>query len=487
MKLLKNILYHVRMEAVQGSTQMAITHASADSREIKKDGLFIARRGTHADGHDYIDSVIAQGAAAIICESMPSTLAAGVTYVQVKNSAAAYGQVAANWFDRPADSMKVVGVTGTNGKTTVATLLYNLFQQAGHKCGLLSTVKVCINNEEQAATHTTPDAWMIQSHFAAMRDVGCRFAFMEVSSHGLAQHRTEGIDFSGAIFTNISRDHLDYHKDMNDYVAAKKKLFDDLGRDAFALVNIDEKHGETMIMDCDARVFTYALERPADYKARILERLASGTHISLNNRECWLQLIGDFNVYNAMAIYGTACALEIPEDEAMQALSALKSVDGRFQRIPGPKGILGIVDYAHTPDALANVLNTLKSLKQGDQRIITVVGCGGDRDKGKRPQMASISADLSDYSIFTADNPRTEDPEQILRDMEAGLDPIQKKQCITISDRAAAIKLACQQAQPGDLILVAGKGHETYQEIQGVRHDFDDRKHLIEQLTELHA
>ena len=474
MKLLKDLLYGIRLLDVQGSTQVAVDGVVTDSRAVRKGVLFVAIRGTNQDGHDYLAQASDSGAICILCEKLPDNVFPHITYVQVPNSAEAYAWLAANWFERPAEKLKVIGVTGTNGKTTTATLLYQLYQNSGHKAGLLSTVRIAIHTKEIAATHTTPDAWVLQKHLRDMVDAGCKYAFMEVSSHGLVQHRVTGIPFAGAIFSNISRDHLDYHETMDAYVGAKKLLFDGLSSQAFAVVNLDDKHGETMLLDCRAKAITYALKRAADIKARILESHLSGTLISMNQQECWMHLIGEFNVYNAAAIYGAATALGMPADEALQGISALHSVDGRFQRVEGPKGIFGIVDYAHTPDALENILRALQSFRKANQRIVTVIGCGGDRDKGKRPQMAQIAADMSDYVVLTSDNPRTENPATILKDMEAGLDPVQKRRCITLEDRAQGIKLACQSAQPGDIVLVAGKGHEKYQDIQGIKHPFDD-------------
>lgn len=487
MKLLKDILFGLRLQEVLGSTQMAVDAVTSDSRAVRKDFLFVAIRGTASDGHQYIEGAVKAGACAIVCEALPEQISEHVTYIQVPNSHQAYALLAANWHGRPADHMQVVGVTGTNGKTTTATLLYQLYAHRGVKAGLISTVRIVIHQKEIPATHTTPDAWILQKHLADMAAAGCKVVFMEVSSHGLIQHRVAGIPFAGAIFSNISRDHLDYHETMDAYVAAKKLLFDGLSSKAFALVNSDDKHGETMLLDCAAKPITYALRRAADIKVRVLESHLNGTLISMNQRECWMHLIGEFNAYNAAAIYGAATALGMPADEALQGISALQSVDGRFQRVQGPKDLVGIVDYAHTPDALENVLQTLQAFRQGSQRILTVVGCGGDRDKGKRPQMAQIAADLSDYVILTSDNPRSETPSDILRDMEAGLDPVQKRRCITVEDRAQGIKLACQHAQPGDIILVAGKGHEKYQEIQGVKHPFDDVAVLKSTLKDVHA
>lgn len=485
MKLLKNLLYGVRLIDVQGSTNLAVESVTSDSRKVRPDSLFVAVRGTNSDGHDFLDQAIAAGAKVLVVEALPANPSSGATWVVVGDGAEAYALIACSWFDHPSHDMKVVGVTGTNGKTTTATLLYHMLINRGIKTGLISTVKVCVHTSEEPATHTTPDAWILQGHLARMRDAGCKVVFMEVSSHGLVQHRVAGLKFTGGVFTNISRDHLDYHETMDNYVAAKKMLFDGLGSDAFALVNSDDKHGETMLLTCGARKLTYALKRPADIKVKILESHLQGTLLSINQRECWSQLIGAFNAYNMAAMYGVAVELGIPADEALQALSAVRSVDGRFQKVAGPDQRMGIVDYAHTPDALENVLKTLQELNQGAQQIITVVGCGGDRDKGKRPEMARIAADRSTKAILTSDNPRSEDPEAILDDMEAGLDPVQKRRTLRITDRTQAIKLAVQLANPGDVILVAGKGHETYQEIAGIKHPFDDVATLKAQFNTL--
>ena len=474
MKLLKNLLYGVRLVDVQGSTNLAVESVTSDSRKVRPDSLFVAVRGTHSDGHSYLPQAIAAGAKAIVVEEVPADAAPGVTWITVASSSEAYARIACSWFDQPSQGMTVVGVTGTNGKTTTATLLYHMLMHRGVKTGLISTVKVCVNSAEEPATHTTPDAWVLQGHLARMRDAGCKVVFMEVSSHGLVQHRVTGLKFAGAVFTNISRDHLDYHETMDNYVAAKKLLFDGLGSEAFALVNSDDTHGETMLLDCAARTRTYALKRPADIKVKILESHLQGTLLSINQRECWSQLIGAFNAYNMAAMYGVAVELGIPADEALQALSAVRSVDGRFQKIAGPDNRIGIVDYAHTPDALENVLKTLQDLNQGAQQIITVIGCGGDRDKGKRPIMAGIAADRSTNAILTSDNPRDEEPATILAEMEAGLSPDQRARVLTIADRAQAIKSALMLAQAGDIVLIAGKGHEKYQEIKGVRTHFDD-------------
>ncbi len=487
MKLLKDIIFGLRLQEVVGSTQVAIDSVTGDSRVVRKDTLFVAIRGTHRDGHNYIEVAAERGACAILCEMLPQTLHPHITYLQVPDTHHAYALLAANWFGRPAEQMQVVGVTGTNGKTTTATLLYQLYSHRGVKAGLISTVRIVVHGKEFPTTHTTPDAWVLQKYLAEMVAAGCKVVFMEVSSHGLSQQRVAGIPFAGAIFSNISRDHLDYHETMDAYVAAKKMLFDGLSPKAFALVNSDDKHGETMLLDCAARPITFALKRAADIKVRVLESHVNGTLISMNQRECWMHLIGVFNAYNAAAIFGAATALGMPADEALQGISALHSVDGRFQRVQGPQDIVGIIDFAHTPDALQNVLHTLQSFRKGAQHIITVVGCGGDRDAGKRPQMAQIAADLSDYVILTSDNPRTEEPSAILRDMEAGLDSVQKRRCITVEDRGQGIKLACQHAKSGDIILVAGKGHEKYQEIQGVKHPFDDVAVLKSTLKDVHA
>ena len=391
--------------------------------------------------------------------------------------------MAANFYDNPSEKLKLIGVTGTNGKTTVATLLYELFQQLDQKSGLISTVKNRVGKKEIPATHTTPDQLTLNRLLAEMVKEGCKYAFMEVSSHGLDQDRVAGLRFAGGIFTNITHDHLDYHKTFNNYLRAKKRLFDLLPADAFALLNADDKHSVIMTEHCKAKVETYALRNPADYKVKIIESQIDGMLLQVNEQEFWTRLIGGFNAYNISAIYAVAVIMGLDKLQVLTALSTLKAVEGRFQYIKSKDGKLGIVDYAHTPDALANVLQTINEVNNGKGKVITVVGCGGDRDKAKRPEMAGIAARNSQQVILTSDNPRSEDPEDILNEMEAGLDPVQKKRSLRITDRAQAIKTACQLAQPGDIILIAGKGHETYQEIKGVRHPFDDMQQLLENLN----
>ena len=486
MKLLKDLLYGVRIKELVGSTQIAIEGVCYDSRKVCKNSLFIAIPGTQVDGHQYIAAAIDGGAIAILCERMPEKLVPGVNYIQTNDAAFALSAVAANWYDHPSEKLKVVGVTGTNGKTTVATLLHTLFSELeGDKCGLLSTIAVKIGREILPATHTTPDALAVQKHIRAMVDAGAKYCFMEVSSHALVQHRVSHVDFDVAVFTNITRDHLDYHGDMNSYIAAKKLLFDGLKPGAVALYNEDAKHGETMVQDTKGRVRTYALKHPADYKVKIMERRFDGMLLSLNDQECWTRIMGDFNAYNLAAIYGVGVELGRDPLQLLTAISLLKPVDGRFQSLQG-KGITAIVDYAHTPDALENVLKTIGDLNQNSHQIITVVGAGGDRDKGKRPQMAHIAAKMSNRVVLTSDNPRSEEPKAILADMESGLSPDQKKRVLTIEDRAQAIKTALMLAEEGDIVLIAGKGHEKYQEIQGVRHPFDDVAHVQNFLNDAH-
>ena len=454
-----------------------------DSRLAKPGCLFFALPGAKSDGTQFIAQAVERGAAAVVAEHSVSEK--DCPLVLVDNARAAMADISAEFYGHPDRDLKCVGITGTNGKTTTAYLVKHIFDSVGFHSGLIGTVKYIVAGEERPATHTTPESIDLQQMLAEIRDTGGRSVAMEVSSHALVQNRVRGMEFDAAIFTNLTQDHLDYHETMDNYVAAKKMLFDGLGSEAFALVNSDDTHGETMLLDCAARTRTYALKRPADIKVKILESHLQGTLLSINQRECWSQLIGAFNAYNMAAMYGVAVELGIPADEALQALSAVRSVDGRFQKIAGPDNRIGIVDYAHTPDALENVLKTLQDLNQGAQQIITVIGCGGDRDKGKRPEMARIAADRSTKAILTSDNPRSEDPEAILDDMEAGLDPVQKRRSLRISDRAQAIKLAVQLANPGDVILVAGKGHETYQEIAGVKHPFDDVATLKAQFNDL--
>ena len=474
MKLLKDLIYGVRLTEVIGSTQIAIESICHDSRKASKNALFIAVPGTQVDGHLFIDKAIELGAIAIICERLPEHIAEGVHYVQTNDSAFALSAVAANWYENPSREMKVIGVTGTNGKTTVSTLLFNLFSQLeGELCGLLSTIDVKIGRESIPSTHTTPDAAKVQHHMRDMVNAGVKYCFMEVSSHALVQHRVAHVDFDIAIFTNITRDHLDYHGDMNSYIKAKKMLFDMLKSDAVAIYNDDVKHGETMVQDTKAIKRSYSLKYPSAYKGKILERQFSGMLLTINEQECWTRILGDFNAYNLCAAYATAIELGKDSLQTLTTLSLLTPVEGRFQTILG-KGITAIVDYAHTPDALHNVLSTIKTINEGHGKVITVVGCGGNRDKGKRPEMAQIAAQNSHTLILTSDNPRDEDPIDIIADMAEGLSPDLKRHSLEIIDRKQAIKSAIMLAEEGDIVLIAGKGHEKYQEIKGQRFDFDD-------------
>lgn len=483
MKLLRDILYRVGLEEVFGATNIAITSVAFDSRKVEKHSLFVALSGTEVDGHDYISLAIEAGAIAIVCERVPETAVEKVTYIKVNNSKTALGFIAANFYNNPSQELKLIGVTGTNGKTTVATLLYELFQNLDKKSGLLSTVKIKIGKEEHPATHTTPDQLSINKYLRLMVDAGCKYAFMEVSSHGLDQERVAGLHFVGAAFTNITHDHLDYHKTFNNYIRTKKRLFDALPSTAFALLNADDKHHVVMTEHCKAKVQTFGLRNPADFKTKIIEAQIDGMLLKINEHEFWTRLIGNFNAYNITAVYAIAILLGQDQLQVLTTLSTMHSVRGRFEYLKAKNGTLGIVDYAHTPDALQNVLETIADVNSAKVQVITVVGCGGDRDRTKRPEMARIAADMSNRVLLTSDNPRSEDPEAILDEMEAGLNPVHKAKTLRITDRAQAIKAACQLAQPGDIILVAGKGHETYQEIKGVKHAFDDMQHLAENLN----
>ncbi len=485
MKRLKDILYKVSLEAVHGATDVAISKIEFDSRKIELDAVFVAIRGTLSDGHDYIEKAISLGARVIICEIFPTALHDNVTYIQVADTNEALAFLAANYYDNPADKIKLVGVTGTNGKTTIASLLYQLFKKAGYKVGLLSTVKIMVDADEFKATHTTPDSLTLNYYLDQMVQNGCEFCFMEVSSHGIHQKRTAALEFAGGVFTNLSHDHLDYHNTFAEYRDVKKVFFDQLSKSAFAITNGDDKNGSIMLQNTKAKKITYALKSYADYKAQILENQLSGLLLKINENEVWVKLIGSFNAYNLLAIFAVAVELGIEKVEALRLLSELESVSGRFQFIVSNTKITAIVDYAHTPDALENVLQTIGDIRTKNEQLITVVGCGGDRDTSKRPIMAAIAATLSDKAIFTSDNPRTEDPEAIIQEMEKGVAPQDYKKTLSILDRKQAIKTACQLANPNDIILIAGKGHETYQEIQGVRYDFDDLKTVTELLQQL--
>ena len=482
MKILKDILYKVAIAAVQGSTEVAINNIEFDSRKVSLNDVFVAIKGTQSDGHEFIEKALSLGASVIICEEFPEKIVVGVTYIQVKNSSSALAFMAANYYEEPSKKLKLVGVTGTNGKTTITTLLYQMFKKAGYKVGLLSTVKIMVDEQEFKATHTTPDSLTLNYYLDEMVSQGVDYCFMEVSSHGIHQKRTEGLTFVGGVFTNLSHDHLDYHASFAEYRDVKKSFFDGLTKDAFAITNADDKNGAVMLQNTKAKKFTYALKSFADYKARILENQITGLQLKINDKEVWVKLIGDFNAYNLLAIYGVALQLGLDELEVLRLLSELESVAGRFQYFISESGVTAIVDYAHTPDALENVISTINSIRTNNEQLITVVGCGGDRDKLKRPVMAQIASSLSDKVIFTSDNPRSENPEDILAEMEKGVEPHNYKRTVTILDRKQAIKTACQMAQPKDIILIAGKGHETYQEIKGVRHDFDDLKIVKEML-----
>ena len=485
MSILKDILYKVTIEAVHGSTDLAIKKIEFDSRKVSNNDVFVAIKGSLSDGHQFIDKAISLGAAAVVCEDLPATLLENITYVKVQNSNQALSYLAANYYNNPSQKLKLIGITGTNGKTTIASLLFQMFKKAGYKVGLLSTVKIMVDEVEYKATHTTPDSLTINQYLDEMVEVGCEFCFMEVSSHGIHQKRTESLHFEGGVFTNLSHDHLDYHDTFAEYRDVKKSFFDNLPKSAFAITNVDDKNGVVMLQNTVARKRTYALKTYADFKAQVLENQLSGLVLKINNDEVWTKLIGSFNAYNLLAIYGVALELGIESNEALRLLSELESVSGRFQFIISESKITAIVDYAHTPDALENVLKTIEDIRTKNEQLITIVGCGGDRDKTKRPIMANIAASLSDKAIFTADNPRTENPQTIIEEMEAGVEGQYFKKTISILDRKQAIKTACQMANSGDIILIAGKGHETYQEINGVRHDFDDMQIVQELLKQL--
>ena len=482
---LKDILWKVAIEAVHGSTDVAIEKMEFDSRKVSENDVFIAIRGSISDGHEFIETATNKGAIAIICDVFPEIIIAGITYIKVNNTNKAMAFMAANYFDNPSQKLKLIGITGTNGKTTIASLLFQLFQKAGYKTGLLSTVKIVVDTNEYKATHTTPDSISINHYLNEMVNAGVDYCFMEVSSHGIHQKRTEGLHFSGGVFTNLSHDHLDYHATFSEYRDVKKSFFDHLPKTAFALSNIDDKNGAVMMQNTNAKKRTYALKTYADYKAQILENQLSGLLLKINDSEVWVRLIGTFNAYNLLAIYGTAVELGMESLEVLRLLSELESVSGRFQYVVSNGKITAIVDYAHTPDALENVLKSINDIRTKNEQLITVVGCGGDRDKTKRPIMADIASDLSDKIIITSDNPRTENPETIIEEMERGVAPQNFKKTVSITDRKQAIKTACQLAQANDIILIAGKGHETYQEINGVRHDFDDMKMVKEMLDQL--
>ncbi|WP_343668633.1 UDP-N-acetylmuramoyl-L-alanyl-D-glutamate--2,6-diaminopimelate ligase [Chitinophaga sp.] len=481
MKTLRDILYNVNIVAVKGSTDTAVNALNIDSRAIKPGDAFIAIRGVHADGHLFIDKAVQNGAIAVICEELPAQTAENVVYVQVSSSTTAAGMIAGNFYDNPSHKVQLVGVTGTNGKTTIATLLFKLFSALGYHCGLLSTVQNQIGDKIVPATHTTPDPIHLNALLADMVNDGCDYVFMEVSSHAIHQQRIAGLKFAGGIFSNITHDHLDYHKTFDEYIRVKKSWFDGLPATAFALTNLDDKRGNVMLQNTKAKKQTYSLRTVADFKGKILENNLTGLIMMINETEVHFRLIGEFNAYNLLAVYGAATLLGQDKALVLQALSNLSGAEGRFDYIVSPhQRIIGIVDYAHTPDALLNVLATIKNLRKGNEQVITVVGCGGDRDTAKRPVMAEVAVERSDRVILTSDNPRSEDPNEIIRQMEAGVPVHLKKKVLSITDRKEAIKTAISLANPEDIILIAGKGHEKYQEIQGVKHPFDDKQVLEE-------
>lgn len=475
---LQDLLYKVNINRISGNIDIEIDEIIFDSRQAAKGKVFVAIPGTRNDGHQFIPQVIAQGISAVVCEVLPEELLEDVVYVQVHNSARSLSLMAINFYDNPASKMTVIGVTGTNGKTTIATLLHTLFTNAGYKTGLLSTVVNKIGKREITATHTTPDAIQLNGLLAEMVEKGCSHCFMEVSSHAIVQQRVADIAFAGGIFTNLTHDHLDFHLTFDAYLQAKKSFFDLLDRNAFALVNIDDRNGKVMVQNTRAKAVTYALRRPADYQGKILENQFEGLKMLINGKEIWCSLVGTFNAYNLLAIYATARLSGLSEEEALTHLSALTPVHGRFEYVRSPEGILAIIDYAHTPDALKNVLETINNILQGSGKIITVVGAGGDRDHSKRPQMARIATRLSGITVLTSDNPRSEDPGKILQEMAEGVEVNKKRNTLQILDRREAIKTACTLAVAGDVVLVAGKGHETYQEVMGVRSHFDDREEV---------
>lgn len=481
-KSLNDILYKVNLTSVSGNMSRQVNSVCFDSRKVNEGSLFVAVRGTQVDGHGFIEKAIELGAIAIICEEMPILPHPDVTYVEVKNSSAALGVIASNFYDNPSSKIKLIGVTGTNGKTSTVTLLFKLFKSMGHSVGLLSTVENRINEEVIPSTHTTPDQISLNELLASMVQKGCQFAFMEVSSHAIDQNRIAGLEFSGAVFMNISHDHLDYHGTFDKYIEAKKKLFDGLSSSAFALVNQDDKRGPIMLQNCKAKHATFGLKFLTDYKARVITNSYQGLELDINGKNVWFRLIGKFNAYNLLAAYAVSDLLDEDDEETLMMLSSLETAPGRFEVVDPTSDIMALVDYAHTPDALENVMQTIDGIRTGNESVITVLGCGGDRDKAKRPVMASIAVKWSNKVIFTEDNPRNEDPRGILNDMLGGVGKSYVKKTLVIQDRREAIKTACSMAEVGDIILVAGKGHENYQEVKGVRHYFDDRLILKEML-----
>ncbi|GAB3645561.1 UDP-N-acetylmuramoyl-L-alanyl-D-glutamate--2,6-diaminopimelate ligase [Echinicola sediminis] len=486
MKTLKDILYKVSLTSSTGNMDVEVKDIVFDSRKVVAGASFVAVAGTQVDGHGFIAKAIEAGATSVVCEKLPEQLDKGITYVQVVNSTKALGEMASNFYGKPSSKMKIVAVTGTNGKTTCVTLLHRLFMELGYVTGMLSTVENKINEKVIPATHTTPDSVAINKLMAEMVKAGCTHCFMEASSHAIVQERMAGLQLEGAVFTNISHDHLDYHGTFDEYIKAKKKLFDELPKAAFALVNADDKRGMVMLQNTKARKQTFGLKYPTDFKAKVLSNTLQGLELDINGKQAWFRLIGEFNAYNISGVLGTAVLLGEEEEEVLMQLSKIKGAQGRFDQLE-VGGITAIVDYAHTPDALENVLKTIQGVRTGGEKVITVVGCGGNRDKAKRPIMAKIATEMSDKVVLTSDNPRDEEPMDILRDMEAGVNPVSLKKTLVIADRREAIKTACVMAERGDIILVAGKGHETYQEIKGVKHPFDDFKTVKELIQLIHT
>ena len=480
MKQLTNILNNASITEIIGNKDIVIDNITFDSREIKKNCMFIAVKGTKSDGHNFIDQTIEKGAICIVCETLPLKINKNITYVLVKDSSYTLGIIASNYYDSPSKQLNLIGITGTNGKTTTVTLLYNLFKELGYIVGLLSTISNKINDKEYPATHTTSDALQINSMLRNMVDSGCSYCFMEVSSHAIVQNRIAGIQFKGAIFSNITHDHLDYHGTFAEYIKAKKLFFDYLPKDAFALVNVDDKNGLVMLQNTKAKKYTYSIKNIADYKCKIIENNLTGLYINLDGIEVFSKLVGTFNAYNITAVYAAAILSGADKIDVLRIISNLNAAEGRFEYIKSKDNIIAIVDYAHTPDALANVLSTISAIRTNNEQLITVVGAGGNRDAQKRPIMARIACEMSNLVILTSDNPRNEEPEEIIRQMQAGIDASLSKKALTIVNRKEAIKTACTFAKPGDIILVAGKGHEKYQEIKGIKYHFDDKEILTE-------
>ena len=482
---LNELLHKVQRVETIGDTERIISSVQFDSRKIEENSLFIAQTGTQVDGYDFIDSSIEKGAVAIVCERKPENLIENITYIIVENSSIALGFIASNLYGNPTEKLKLIGITGTNGKTTTATLTYDLLESLGYATVLVSTIRILIHGKEYPSSHTTPDILSLNKMFSEAVEAGCEYAVMEVSSHGIHQNRIAGLKFEIGAFSNISHDHLDYHKTFAEYIKAKKKFFDELPKNSIALTNIDDKNGIVMLQNSPAKRYSYALKTDADFKAKILENQFTGMLLMLDGKEFWTPLIGLFNAYNLLAVYSIAKLLGFDQEEILRHLSSLKNVDGRFQSIITKEGIIGIIDYAHTPDAFENVLNTIQNIRTRSEKLITVVGCGGDRVRSKRPEMAKIASRESELAIFTSDNPRTEDPDLILEEMEVGVEPQNYKKTLKIRDRKEAIKTALKMAEKNDIILIAGKGHENYQEINGVRHHFDDLETLMDLSNQL--